>query len=1383
MPWQPTKDAVQRLWGRRWVRRISYTVVAGATVLTVTPWLATRPAILRWAVGRIDALVQEETGLPLTIRQIELHPILGSVVFHDLTLGGDLLTIQKAEFQAELWSLLGPTRHLYSVRLEHPHLRLTEAGLASIKLKVRPPRTGPLPQFRLDRFSLTGGEIDVPEPLRGLPALHYGFDVKATGLGPNHVRVNVTGPQLTVLGPGGWEKGRLDLQGEASEPLLLVQEAYVNVGESQVRLNGRYEAPTTKATERIEAKLTGLLNLSQAFRWGKFSKPPMTGELDLAGTLNGSLAHPQWTFAAAGQKLKPSLGEFLPGSLELKTSGTLEQAHLGHLRWNSPQGELGVQGVWSRMAPIQASVQGTNIDFDALGRALRLPEFQGVRGVLQAQVQGPGAGEAPTRLDRWRASLKVAISQRGKDAGGLGANLDRGRATLDRLKLNLDAFKLEGKATATLGPKALLAVAGEGQAEIDANQVARALRAWKVVDLDMEGQTSARAKVRWSRGAGLELDGSVEVAHPRWHGARADSLQAKVVEIRGSELRVKDIDLVKDEGRGGGELWLTWAKVAPGQPQMDMCYTAFRLPVAEGLRAADLKDQEGKDLPLTGTAGGWVRLQGPYAHLLLNGSMQVEAGEAYGINIPAASSDFWMDLEALRMKLSDVRIGERLDQLGRIEIPPEGPLALTGLAEMDFRRWTWWVDLDGRLDSQLLNLPGPRVQSLVKARLLGPITSPFGAMELPEGRVDLSRGRIFFSGRSVEGLEGNVELVKGRLEGRLAMADMARPLLTFQVHREGPDLTGDLALNLSPESARTTTLAGGLTNDLLEDLSLDAKAQGRWQHGQGVTWKGSLDQFAAQFGAFELHQGGASSLRGNALGAALDITLEGSARVPASPSSPQATPPSSPLAPPPAPPQAAHMRISGTLPFSGSAPMALQVQGAADLAHMKAILDRFLEVDQYSLLSELRVSGTSRFDVLAHGTYLDPQLDGTLSLDQGQMNLRGYQGAEDIQAQVLLKGRTLSVPADKPVRGTLAHGDLKASGMLTWRLGGLEAYAIDATLDNFQLRDVPDGLDLQGSLQATLNGSEEGGLLKGKLRADRLSYHAEVKLADLILRSALSDSGGLTGLDLDDPLERIQLDLDLELRTPWSFDTNLLKLEGRTEGPFQVLGTLAHPVPKGIMVFQPGGRITNIFPAGDMVVDRGSLTFSESRPMDPLINLQGNVSSIPGYTVNLDIRGTLSNLAIVPSSTPSLRQDEIVAILINPGNVANVGTAGASSGVTQGAITSGLASAGSGLISTLAFAPFQEQLRRTLGLDRVNVAVRTTTLGTPETEVTLGKSVSLLGQRSAFVVSHKKSGELSITSGQVEWRFGNFILQLGASQSSGTGINPSGEIRHTWSPK
>ncbi|MDP1830625.1 MAG: translocation/assembly module TamB domain-containing protein [Geothrix sp.] len=1364
--WHPTKDAVKRLWSRRWIRRVAYTLVAGATVYTVAPWLVRRPAVLRWTVGQLDALAREETGLPLVIGQIELHPAQGSVVLHDLRLGGDLLTVRRIEVQADVWSLFGQTRRFYSVWVEHPHVRLTEAGLAAIKLKSRPPRIGPLPQFRLDLFSLIGGEIHVPEPLRGIPALRYQFDAKATGLGPNHVRFDLSGVQLAVKGPGGWEKGRLDLNGEASEPRLRLHEVYLRLGESQVRLNGLYEAKTAQASDRVEARLTGVLDLAQAARWGGAKPPPLTGSMDLAGALQGSVSHPVWTFAAEGQDLRPRPGPFLPGRLDLKAGGGLEQVRLDRLRWTSPQGELDLQGSWSRRSPVLLTLQGTNLDMDAFGRALRLTEFQGVRGTVQAHVRGPGTEDPLKRMDRWQVTLKVALSQRGLDAGGFQASLDRGRATLDRMNLDLEALKVDGSGWGNLGPHGLVQLEGEGRAEVGASQVARALLAWKVVDLDMDGQTRVQAKVRWSRAAGLELDGSCDITDPRWHGAQADNLQAKV-DIRGSGLWVKDIDLRKDEGHGGGEIWLTWGRTAPGQTQTEMCFTAFRLPVAEGLRAADLKDSEGKDLPITGTATGWVRLQGPYEQLAFNGFVQTESSEAYGIKIPAASSDFRMDLNSRQLKLEDVRIAERPDLLGLGDSPPEGALALTGQADMDFQRWTWRVDLDGRLDSQLLALPGPRIQSQVKSRLLGPITSPFGTMDLPEGRMDLNRGRIFFGGRSVEGLEGTLHLERGRLAGRFGVEDMARPLLHFQIHQDGPDLSGDLDLNLSPESAPTETLARSLTEDLLEDLNLDAKVQGRWKNGRDLTWTGSLDRLVARFNAFELHQVRPSALRGDALGAVVDIALEGGGRNPADQSAAQA----------------ASIQLSGTVPFSGSVPMAIQVQGSANLAHVKSIFDRVMEVDDYSLLSELRVQGVSRFDILAHGTYADPQLDGTLSLAKGEVNLRGYQGVEDLQALVVLKNRTFAIPEGNPMRGTLAHGDLQASGAVTWQLGGLEAYAMKASLSNFQLRDVPDGLDLQGTLQATLDGVEEGGLLKGRLRADRLSYQTEVKLSDLILRSALSDSGGLTGLDLDDPLDRIRLDLDLDLRSPWNIENNLLKLEGRTEGPFQILGTLAHPVPKGTMVFQPGGRITNIFPAGDMVVTAGSLAFTESRPMDPIITLQGSVSSIPGYAVNLDIRGTLSNLNIVPSSTPSLRQDEIVAILINPGNVANVGTAGASTGATQGAITSGLASAGSGLISTLAFAPLQEQLRRTLGLDRVNVAVRTTSVGTTETEFTLGKSINLFGQRSAFVVSHKKSGELSITSGQVEWRFGDLILQLGASKGGTSGLNPSGEIRHTWSPK
>jgi len=293
-------------------------------------------------------------------------------------------------------------------------------------------------------------------------------------------------------------------------------------------------------------------------------------------------------------------------------------------------------------------------------------------------------------------------------------------------------------------------------------------------------------------------------------------------------------------------------------------------------------------------------------------------------------------------------------------------------------------------------------------------------------------------------------------------------------------------------------------------------------------------------------------------------------------------------------------------------------------------------------------------------------------------------------------------------------------------------------------------------------------------------YQADINLRDLILASAMGGSPSLLGADPNDPLARIDLDLDLVLSQPWEFDTNLLKLQGRPTGAFKIQGTLAEPGFKGKMDILPGGRLTNLLPAGDIVLERGTLEWTNPHVLYPTVDLQGRVD-VPPYLVDLSLRGNLDGLEMRQSSTPSLRQDEITAILIDPSLAASIGAV--SGPATQTAISSGLANTGSGLVSTLALANFQESLRRTFKLDRVSVAWRTGAGGAmPETSVTVGKSLDLFGHRTPVVVTHQQSGTTTTTSGQVEWRFGNFVFQLGVSQSGANGVAPSGEIRHTWSP-
>ncbi|HJW08650.1 MAG TPA: translocation/assembly module TamB domain-containing protein, partial [Holophagaceae bacterium] len=792
----------------------------------------------------------------------------------------------------------------------------------------------------------------------------------------------------------------------------------------------------------------------------------------------------------------------------------------------------------------------------------------------------------------------------------------------------------------------------------------------------------------------------------------------------------------------------------------DMHFHAAHLPGQEGLKAADL------DLPMTGmVVDADARIHGALDHLLLEGRGVVSDGVYYGVSVPAASVACTLDIKTLALGIQDLRAAGSVADLGLAEggAPggkPKGDLAMQGSGTMDLDRLTADLRMAGEADTGILKLPLPPTQGTADIHLLGSLVEPFGTYTIPEGTLTFRGGRVNFEDQSLIGLEADLNHTKHELDAALGFQNRAERALSLKVRGQGETMDADLQLKVAPESAPTHALGAQFTGGLLQELHLLLNAQGSLSPA-GITWQGRLGQLEGDFGAFDLRQVRPTFLRGTDKSAHVDLELEGRQRGQEA---------------------GARVSVAGTLPFAMAEPMDLQSKGHMDLGNLKVILDHLLDVDPYSLFGEMRLQGLGDFDIHAHGTYADPLADGFVKLDQGRMQVGGYPSMEDLAFNVQLKGRDIVLPKEQPLKATLAQGDLTMDGLATWSVGGLEKYDFNIKLGGFQLRDLPgaDGVDMQGSLAMALKGDADGGTLKGRIDADRLSYQADLKLSDLILRSALSESGGLSALEVDDPLDRIDLDLDLRLSQPWICDTNLLKLEGVPEGSFKVMGTLAHPGLKGRMTFLPGGRVTNLLPAGDLVINRGYLNFTDPGATDPYISLNGDVQ-LPGYLVTLDIHGTLSNLDIVPSSTPSLRRDEIVAILINPDYASTIGTA--SPGGAQGALNTGVASAGSGLLTTLALADLQERLRKTLGLDRVSVSFRTGSTGSLERDIRLGKTLTLFDRRVPFLVSQRKTGELTTTAAQIEWRFGGVILQLGVSQTAGSGLDPTGEIRHTWSPR
>ncbi len=1344
---------------RKWARRITYLLVAGGLLVGGGAWLLRQPMTSDFLIRKIDLAFREETGLEFEARNLEIGLYTGTFAINDLRYGGDLLRIRRVEVQADLWSLTGEHPRIYRLSIQGPELRVDTQRLAALKLK--PPSKKPLPQIKLDRLEVKDGTLDIREPKWNLPQAHAGFSATGKGLGPNLVRIELKTTDLAAKTPGGTAKGHAEITADLSESILRLLKAEIDFGGQKLEASGTFEPKSRQLSAKIKALLDVAPALNLAQNPSPHTRPAtsVTGQLAVDVNVAGSLQKPAWDLHLHSNNLAPGTLGFTPGSLDFNANGTLKEARLRTLTWHSDDGDLALQGEWKKGLHTKTTFQAARVDLNPLAAFSRVGQARDLQAFFDGEAELPGDpfGKG-LRLDLVKARTTGHIQRLGAKVGDFSASLDRGRFNLNPLNLHLEDLELSGQASGQVGAKGLETIKAEGHMDTDAARVAVALKAWDVVELDMAGRVQADVALSYRPPEGLHLTGDLKIQDPRWHGGQADRLDAQV-QILGSELSVKDIVVQKGQGRGYGDLWLTWAKRPGASSQFEACFSAFRLPISEGLKAADAGD-----LPIEGTASGWARLWGPFAALEMRGAGFVENGSAYQVQVPALSADFYMDLAEHRIGIPELRIAESPAALALGDPKPTGALGLLGRMELDLKRRSWWGNVSGSLDTSLLALPGPRVLTDFEAKVEGPWANTFGPRSLPNGEVKFSHARVFAGDQSIENLEGALTIDRGEVQAWLGQGGASGHILDVAAWSQGGQLRAGGHVKLDAATADTPRLAARITRNLMEDLRLDSDFSATWEP-EGFHWQGHVNQLLARFSGFDLTQAQPAFVHGNLEAAQVDLPLEAQERSTGRSGTPSST---------------GFLSLSGLVPFTTTGPLSLQAKGSADLGHLKTILDSLMEVDPYSLLADLQPSGTSKVDLQIQGTPADPQLDGVLKLEGGHVQIRTYpQSGENITATVVFHGREISILESEPLRGQLAQGSLTAWGSLVWQFGGLARYDFKARLEDFQMRDVPQGFEVAGSLDARLSGNDEdGGWLHGAVLAERMAYHADINLSDILL-NLNTGTAALSSFDPDDPLARIKLDLDLKLNQPWRFDTNLLKLEGIPLGSFKVLGTLAHPGLKGKMELIPGGSLTNLLPAGDVTVERGSIDFSDPSQLNPFINVQGRID-VPPYLVTMSITGRVDQLNVVPSSTPSLRQDEIVAILVDPAAAPTIGSSVGSN--AQTALNYGIASAGSGLLGTLALANFQEQLRRVFSLDRLSVSPRTGATGTPEVSITAGKSFNFLGRRTPLLVTYHRAGSLVTWTGKAEWRFGNYVLQFGVSDANATEVNLTGEIRHTWSP-
>ncbi len=354
-------------------------------------------------------------------------------------------------------------------------------------------------------------------------------------------------------------------------------------------------------------------------------------------------------------------------------------------------------------------------------------------------------------------------------------------------------------------------------------------------------------------------------------------------------------------------------------------------------------------------------------------------------------------------------------------------------------------------------------------------------------------------------------------------------------------------------------------------------------------------------------------------------------------------------------------------------------------------------------------SGTAEVAVRVTGSYEQPRLNGTASVNGGSISLLiGNERWTIGNLKALVRFSSNQAQIDS-MTGTLGGGHISATGGAL-----LDGLTIARFLFNIHGENVsapyPTNFRTTADIDLELKGTSREQLIGGLVNVRRSEYTQDIELADLInfRQNESIEEGG----EIEITRAAFWNDLRVEGRNALVVRNNLADLVASVS--LQVNGPVKDPVVSGRITATSG---TLNFRNDRYDINRALVDFPPQAQADPVLNIQAE-SQIRGYRVNVGLTGPLSQPQAVISSEPSLPQADVVS-LITTGQL--------TSGETSTSILSqsGLGTATSLLTDALINAPAQRATSRLFGLSRFEInPVISGTGSTPAARLTLGKRLS-----------------------------------------------------------
>lgn len=280
---------------------------------------------------------------------------------------------------------------------------------------------------------------------------------------------------------------------------------------------------------------------------------------------------------------------------------------------------------------------------------------------------------------------------------------------------------------------------------------------------------------------------------------------------------------------------------------------------------------------------------------------------------------------------------------------------------------------------------------------------------------------------------------------------------------------------------------------------------------------------------------------------------------------------------------------------------------------------------------DLTASGTTTFEVEAHGTTRNPGLRGRIDVQNGSLSLGDLpNGLSQVKGTLVFNQNRLEV---RQLTGMTGGGLLSFGGSLTDQQG-LHA---DLTVTGKGVRiRYPQGVSSLADANLRLQGPATNLLLSGNVMITRFATSPDLDLTALAAQAnAQVESVALPNA----PSNHVRLDVHLESSPQLNFQNAFAKLAGDVD--LRLRGTLASPSVLGRVSITEGSAVI----AGTRYeLERGDVTLTNPVRIEPIIDLTAT-AHVEDYDITLGLHGTPQKLAVTYRSDPPLPESDVVSLL------------------------------------------------------------------------------------------------------------------------------------------